>query len=72
MASTIEAISKVFLLTLFEEIVIYSQNFELYIKDDIIVYFAEVYNKLKILVALAKTYVSGKRSALINFVFLNL
>ena len=42
MASTIEAISKVFLLTLFEEIVIYSQNSKLYIKDDIIVYFAEV------------------------------
>ena len=36
MASTIEVISKVFLLTLFR------RNSELYIKDDIVVYFVEV------------------------------
>ena len=39
MASTIEVISKVFLLTLFRK---NSQNSELYIKDGIIVYFVEV------------------------------
>ena len=62
MASTIEVIFKVFYLTLFRK---NSQN-----SDGIIFYFVEVLNKLKILVALIKTYVNGKRSALINFVFL--
>ena len=42
MASTIEVIFKVFLLTLFRKNLSYSQNSDLYTKDDIIVYFVEV------------------------------